>query len=81
MALGTLRYGVVKVGNGLQDNAELGHEGLNQEGMRDDHPLIGGQRSGTLDGLDAPVDDVAVAHVMGGGRSLPGSCGVRVGPL
>jgi hypothetical protein len=28
MPLGTLRHGVVEVGNGLQDNAELGDEGL-----------------------------------------------------
>jgi hypothetical protein len=44
MALGTLRHGMVEVRNGLQDNSELGDEGLNQEGIGGDNPLICGQR-------------------------------------
>lgn len=38
MALGTLCNGVVEVGHGLEDHAELGNEGPPQEGIGDDHP-------------------------------------------
>ena len=48
MVLGTLRNGLVEVWNGLQDHAELGHEGLHQEGIGDDNPLIGSQRGALL---------------------------------
>ncbi len=70
MALGTLRDGVVEVGNRLEDAPKLGDEGLDQEGMGGDNPLIGRQRGGALDGLDACVDDVDVAHVMGAEEAL-----------
>jgi hypothetical protein len=79
--LGTLRNGVVEVCNGLQDNSELGDEGLNQEGIGGNNPLIGGQRCGTLDGLEALGDDVVVTHVMGAEEALPGWCGAQVGRL
>ena len=72
MALGTLRNDVVEVCNGLQDNSELGDEGLPQEGLGDANPLIGSQWCGTLDGLDALVEDVTVAHVMGAEEALQG---------
>src|SRR5262245_48911556 len=72
MTLGALRNGVVEVGNGLQDNAELGDEGLNQKGIGGDNPLIGSEWGGTLDGLDALVDDIAVAHVMDTEEALQG---------
>ena len=58
MVLGALRDGVVEVGNGLQGDAELGDEGLHQEGIGGDDAVIGGQRHGALDGLDAGGDDV-----------------------
>ena len=65
MRLGTLRNGGVEVGNGLQRDAELGHEGLYQEHIGGDDAVIGGQRHGTLDGLEAGGDDVGRAHVVG----------------
>jgi hypothetical protein len=52
MALGALRNGVVEVRDRLQDHAELGDEGLDQEGIGDDDTLIRGQRCGALDSLD-----------------------------
>ena len=61
--LGTLRHGCVEVGNGLQRDAELGHEGVHQEHIGSDDTVIGGERHGTLDGLEAGVDDVGSAHV------------------
>ena len=70
MALGALRHGLVDVGNGLQDAPELGDEGLNQEGIGGDNTLIGGQRGGTPDGLDALVDDVDIAYMMGAEEAL-----------
>jgi hypothetical protein len=70
MALGALRNGMVEVCNGLQDDPELGDEGLNQEGMGGDNTLIGGQRGGTLDGLDALVDDVDIAYMMDAEEAL-----------
>src|SRR5262249_9342908 len=42
MALGTLCDGGIEVGNGLQGDAELGHQRLDQQGMRGDDALIGG---------------------------------------
>jgi hypothetical protein len=78
--LGTLRHGVVEVCHGVQGHSELGDEGLNQEGMRDGrYTLSGGQRCGTLAGLDARVDDVAVAHVMGAEEALQGRAARELG--
>src|SRR5262245_5086360 len=42
MALGTLCDGGVEVGDGLQGDAELGNQCLDQQGMRGDDALIGG---------------------------------------
>ncbi len=53
MGLGALRDGFIEVGNGLQGDAELGHEGVHQEGIGGDDAFIRGQRDGALDGLDA----------------------------
>jgi hypothetical protein len=64
MVLGALRDGVVEVGTGRQRDAELGDEGLHQEHMGSDDPVIGGERHGTLDGLEAGGDDVNRAHVV-----------------
>ena len=70
--MGALRDGGVEVGDGLQGDAELGDEGLHQEGIGGDDALIGGQRRGALDGLDALVDDVGRAHVVGAEEALQG---------
>ena len=72
MVLGTLCDGVVEVGNGLQRDAELGDEGVHQEGVGDDDTFIGGQRHRTLDGLNARLDDVGRAHVVGTEEALKG---------
>ena len=63
MVLGALRDGGVEVGNGLQGDTELGNEGLHQKDIGGDDAVIGGQRSRTLDGLDAGGDHVGRAHV------------------
>ena len=47
-------------------------KGLNQERSGGDDTLIGGQGCGALDGLDALVDDVDVAHMMGAEEALEG---------
>src|SRR5262245_26178811 len=58
MALGTLRDSGVEVSNGLQGDAELGHQRLDQQGIGGDDALIGGQRRGSLDGVAALCDHV-----------------------
>ena len=42
MAVGTLGDGGVELGDGLQGDTELGHEGLDEEGMRCNDPVISG---------------------------------------
>ena len=63
MGLGALRNSCIEVGNGLQRDAELGHAGLHQEPIGGDDTVIGGERPGTLDGLEAGVDAVGSAPV------------------
>ena len=65
MVLRALCDGFVKVGNGLQGDPELGDEGVHEEDIGGDDAVIGGQRLGALDGLDAGGDDVGRAHVVG----------------
>jgi len=65
MALRAVRNDMVEVGDRVQDEPELGDESLDQEGMRGDHALSGRQWRRALDGLEARVDDVGVAHVRG----------------
>ncbi len=72
MALGALRDGGVEVRDRLEGHAQLGDEGLDQQGMGDDNAFIGGQWGGALDGLEAFVDDVGVTHVMGAEEALEG---------
>ncbi len=72
MALGTRCDSGVKVGDGLQGDAEWGDEGLPQEGVGGDDTCIGGQRHSTLDGLDACRDDIGGAHVVGPEAVLQG---------
>ena len=73
MALGALRNGLVEVCDHMQEDPELGDESLDQEGMRGDNALIGRQWCRALDGLDARVDDVGIAHVMGAEEALSGT--------
>jgi hypothetical protein len=72
MVLGALCAGFVEVGNGLQGDPELGDEGLHEEDIGGDDAVIGGQRSGALDSLDAGRDDVGRAHVGGSEEALKG---------
>ena len=65
MVLSALCDGLVEVGNGLQGDPELGDEGVHEEDIGGDDAVIGGQRSGALDGLDAGGDKVGRAHVVG----------------
>ena len=86
MALGVLRNSTVEGRDRVQGRAELADEGLDQEGIGDDDALIGGQRRGALDGLDALIDDVGVAHVVRPEKALQGSaarelCGLEGWPL
>src|SRR5215471_1981331 len=64
MALCILRDGSVEVGNRLQGDAELGDEGLHQERMGRDNPVISGEGCRRLDGLDTLGNDIGIAHVM-----------------
>jgi hypothetical protein len=72
MGLGALCKGGVEVGNGLQGHAELGDQGLHQEGIGDHHACIRGQRHSVLDGLKTGRDDVGRAHVVGTEKALQG---------
>ena len=79
MALGTLRDGGVEVGDGLQGDAKLGNQRLDQQGMRGDNALIGGQRRGGLDGLAALGDHVFRAHVVIAEEGLKGGAARELG--
>src|SRR5919106_1107081 len=72
MALGALGNGFVEGVDGVQGDAELADKGLTQESSGRDDPRIGGQGCGTLDGLDALVNDVGVAHMMGAEEAFEG---------
>jgi hypothetical protein len=69
-ALGVWRHGMVEGGAGLQGDAERADERVNQEGGGGDEALSGGQWGGALKGLEAPVDDVGVAHMRGAAEAL-----------
>jgi len=79
MVLGPWCDGVVEVGHGLPRDAELGDEGVHQEGVGDADPCIGGQRHSTLDGLKARRDDVGRAHVVGTEEALKGGAPRELG--
>jgi hypothetical protein len=64
MALGAVGNGLVEILDRLQSHTELGHKGLDQEGMGGDNAFIGGQRRSALDGVEALGDDISIAHVM-----------------
>ena len=44
MALGAVGNGLVEILDRLQSHTELGHKGLDQEGIGGDDAFIGGQR-------------------------------------
>ena len=54
MALGALCDGSIEVGNGLQGDAQLGHQCLDQQGIGSDDALIGGQRRGAMTSAERP---------------------------
>ena len=58
MALGALRDGVVEGLDRVQGDTELADEGLHEQRMGGDDALIGGQRGGRLDGVDALGNNV-----------------------
>lgn len=64
MVLGALRNSGIEVGNGLQRDAEVGNESVHQENIGGDDTVIGGERPGTLDSLEAGIDDVNRAHMV-----------------
>jgi hypothetical protein len=72
MALGALCDGVVEGLDGVQGHTQLADECLHEEGMGGDEAFSGGQWGGALDGADAVVDDLDVAHVMGAEEVLKG---------
>ena len=61
---------VIAGGNGVQGDAAWGHEGVPQEGVGGETPVIRGQRHSALDGLDAGREDVGRAHVVGAEEAL-----------
>ena len=65
MVLGVWRTGCVEVGNGRPRDAEWGDEGLHEEDMGGADAVLGRQRDGAFDGLEAGGDDVGSAHVVG----------------
>jgi hypothetical protein len=64
MALGAVSNGLVAIRARWPRHPELGHKGLDQEGIGGDEAVIGGQRRRALDGVEALGDDLSVAHVM-----------------
>jgi hypothetical protein len=73
MALGVVRASGVDVGNGLQGDAEWGHDGVHQERVGGDNPGIRGQCHRALVGLDARLDDGGRAHGVCTEKVLKGS--------
>jgi hypothetical protein len=86
MLLGAVRKGVVEVGNGMQEGSELGNERLDEERMRGDNACIGREGRRVLDGLDALINNVGIAYMMGVEEALQSSAarqlsGFEGGPL
>ena len=76
MVMSALRDGVIKGLDCLQGDPELVDKGLDEQGMRGDNTLIGGQGDGGFDGVDALCNNVRRAHVVvaeeGFQRGAPG---------
>jgi hypothetical protein len=86
MALGAVGNGLVEILDRLQSHAELGHKGLDQEGIGGDDAFIRGQRRSALDGVEALRDDISIAHVMVAEEAFQGGAtgelhGFEGGPL
>ena len=79
MGLRALGDGLVEVGNGLQGHPELGDEGVHEENSGGDDAVIGGQRSGALEGLDAGGHHVGRTHVVGPEEAFQGSATRELG--
>jgi hypothetical protein len=77
-ALGAWCEGMVDVCDRVQDDPELGDESLHQEGLRGDDALLSRQGSRARDGLEARVDDVGSAHVVGAEAVLQGGAAYRL---
>jgi hypothetical protein len=69
-ALGARCDGVVAGLDRVPGHTPLGAEGLDEEGLGGDEACIGGQGGGALEGAEALVDDLGVAHVMGAEAAL-----------
>jgi hypothetical protein len=54
----------IEVSNGVQSDAELGHEGLHQEGVGGADAFSRGQRHRAFDGLEAGRDAIGRADVV-----------------
>lgn len=78
MALGALCDGFVELFDRVQGRSELGDESLGQERIGGDHTLIGGQWDGTLNGVDALVDDVRIAHMVVAEEALQGGASCQL---
>jgi hypothetical protein len=65
--------GLVELLDRLQRHEELGHKGLDQEGIGGDEAVSGGPRRRALDGGEALGDDLSVAHVMVAEAAFQGS--------
>ena len=72
MGVGTRCHGRVDVGNGVQSHAELGDQGLDQEGMRGAHACICGPCPSVLKSRTTGRDDVGRAPVVGTDKALQG---------
>ena len=64
MAVGPLCAGGIELGDRLQGDTELGNEGLDEEGIGCNDPVIRGERGSRFDGLDTLCDDLWRAHVV-----------------
>jgi hypothetical protein len=81
MALGAWRNGVVAVRERWHEHAELGDEGLDQEGMRADDSRSRGQRCGALESVDALLNDGGIASVRSTETTLQGGAACALGGL
>jgi hypothetical protein len=62
---GAVRHGRVDVGNGRQDGSELSHERRDEERMRGAHACSGREWRRVLEGVDAWLNHVGIAPMMG----------------
>ena len=64
MVLGMLGHGVVKVGNGLEGDAELSHESLDEQNIGRHDTFIRGQGGSSFESLETLSDHLRRADVM-----------------